>query len=260
MTRAAAAWFGSGERQARDHAVDRRRRGRRGLGRRPRRASAWARAAAARGPAGAGRRTGAAGHAARPSTPRRAQRRGAATLRVPAAAGDERVEVDVVDAAAKRLAVPRHAVVVPRDGVAEVLLPLDEPGTRGAARAAAHHRGHAALRRADRSRRRQCDCAGSRRSGRLKRALAWCVPRREGMEHRGSWRCRSWPASACLRKRCGWGTRPPGTRAVRGRTSWRRSEGCRSGCCPGGSGADAAGRRVPFGWRPATIRATRRET
>lgn len=41
----------------------------------------------------------------------------------------ERVEVDIVDAGAPRLAVPRHAVVVPHDGVAEVLLPLDEPGS-----------------------------------------------------------------------------------------------------------------------------------
>lgn len=52
-------------------------------------------------------------------------------LGVPAADGEERaerVEVDVVDAGNRRLAVPRHAVVVPHDGVAEVLLPLDEPG------------------------------------------------------------------------------------------------------------------------------------
>lgn len=50
-------------------------------------------------------------------------------LRIPAAVGDERIEIDIVDAGAKRLAVPRHAVVVPRDGVAELLLPMDEPGT-----------------------------------------------------------------------------------------------------------------------------------
>lgn len=50
-------------------------------------------------------------------------------LHVPDAASDERVEVDVVDAGARRLAVPRHAVVVLHDGVAEVLLPLDEPGS-----------------------------------------------------------------------------------------------------------------------------------
>ncbi|MBL8737875.1 MAG: hypothetical protein JNL12_15690 [Planctomycetes bacterium] len=49
-------------------------------------------------------------------------------LRVPVVAGDERFEIDVVDAGPRRLAVPRHAVVVPRNGVGELLLPLDEPG------------------------------------------------------------------------------------------------------------------------------------